>query len=121
MDNSDTMSTFEGVSTKRDEKISQSLCEKAEYVHQFIGTKWVSLIIHALMQGPKRFSEIDSYIPEISKRVLNERIKSMEENGLIMRNIVAEHPTRTEYSLTTKGRELGLALQFVEDWAARWI
>lgn len=98
----------------------QQLCAKTEQVHQLISKKWVSLIVHTLMGEPKRFSEIHAYIPDLSKRVLNERVKDLEQEGIIVRNVIPSRPVRTEYSLTRKGVELGRALQSLEDWAERW-
>ncbi|GIO55989.1 winged helix-turn-helix transcriptional regulator [Paenibacillus cellulositrophicus] len=103
-----------------DEKRARLLCEKVELAHQITGKKWVSLIVHTLMEEPKRFSEIHAYIPDLSKRMLNERIKELEDNGIIIRNVITERPIRTEYSLTRKGTELGRALQAVEEWAEKW-
>ncbi|MGF7047730.1 DNA-binding HxlR family transcriptional regulator [Paenibacillus sp. DS2015] len=102
-------------------KESKYLCEKVEIAHQIIGKKWVNLIIHSLMEEPKRFSEIHSFIPDLSKRMLIERTKELEENGIIIRNVITERPVRTEYSLTRKGIELGRALNAVENWAEKWL
>jgi DNA-binding HxlR family transcriptional regulator len=104
-----------------DEKQIKLLCEKVELSQQLIGKKWVNLIIHTLMDEPKRFSEIQTFIPDLSKRMLNERMKELEECGIIIRNVITERPIRTEYSLTRKGVELGRALKVVEEWAERWL
>jgi DNA-binding HxlR family transcriptional regulator len=104
-----------------DEKHSKLLCEKVELSHQLISKKWVSLIIHSLMEEPKRFSEIQSFIPDLSKRMLNERIKELEDHGIMIRNVITERPIRAEYSLTRKGIELGRALKGVETWAEQWL
>ncbi|MBW4080329.1 helix-turn-helix domain-containing protein [Paenibacillus sp. S150] len=97
------------------------LLANVEHVHQTIGKKWVSLIIHVLNEGPKRFSELNAIIPDLSKRVLNERLKELEECGLLNREVIPERPVRTEYSLTAKGQELGEALSYVEAWALKWL
>ncbi|WP_019910562.1 winged helix-turn-helix transcriptional regulator [Paenibacillus sp. HW567] len=97
------------------------LLAKVEHVHQIIGKKWVNLIIHVLKEGPKRFSELHAFIPDLSKRVLNERLKELEECGLLNRKVIPDRPVRTEYSLTTKGQELGEALCHVEAWAMKWL
>jgi DNA-binding HxlR family transcriptional regulator len=97
------------------------LCNKVEHSYQLIGKKWIGLIIHSLLEEPKRFSEIHAYIPDLSKRVLNERIKELEESGIILRNVIADRPVRIEYSLTRKGNELGKALKAVESWAEKWL
>ncbi|MBE9914656.1 helix-turn-helix transcriptional regulator [Paenibacillus donghaensis] len=103
-----------------DEKRGSLLCEKVELAYQITGKKWVNLIVHTLMEEPKRFSEIHAYIPDLSKRMLNERMKELEDNGIVVRNVIADRPVRIEYSLTRKGTELGRALRAVEEWAEKW-
>jgi len=104
-----------------DDENAKQICEKVEQSYQIIGRKWVALIIHTLMEEPKRFSEIHAYIPDLSKRVLNERMKELEEEGLVVRHVVTERPVRTEYMLSRKGTELGRALRAVERWADKWL
>ncbi len=104
-----------------DEMHPKILSEQIERAYQILEKKWVTLIIHTLMEEPKRFSEIHSFIPDLSKRMLNERIKKLEEVGIINRNVLMEHPIRVEYSLTRKGTELGRALNAVENWAMKWL
>lgn len=103
------------------EKRPLPVCGKHEAAHQLIGKKWVSLIVRCLMDDPKRFSEIQAYIPDLSKRVLNERIKELEEAGIVFRRVRTDRPFRTEYALTQKGWELGSALSFVDAWAEKWM
>ncbi|MGY5341185.1 winged helix-turn-helix transcriptional regulator [Paenibacillus glucanolyticus] len=103
------------------ERDSFQLCEKVGNCYHLIGKKWIALIIHALLDKPKRFSEIHACIPDLSKRVLNERIKELEDYGIIHRNVIPTRPIRTEYSLTVKGTELGEALATVEAWAEKWL
>ncbi|NWQ43257.1 helix-turn-helix transcriptional regulator [Bacillus sp. EB106-08-02-XG196] len=97
------------------------LCSKVEECYHILGKKWVGLVIHALMEEPKRFSEIHTFIPDLSKRVLNERMKELEDNGIVLRNVIADRPVRTEYSLTKKGTELGQSLKALEAWADKWL
>ncbi|RFB12127.1 transcriptional regulator [Bacillus sp. HNG] len=104
-----------------DKVIQERECSKVEELYHMIGKKWMGLIIHTLMEEPKRFSEIHSSIPDLSKRMLNERIKELEDCGLVLRNVITDRPVRTEYSLTKKGHELGKALKTVEDWANNWL
>ncbi|MCD7035033.1 helix-turn-helix transcriptional regulator [Metabacillus sp. GX 13764] len=104
-----------------EETSKRPLSEKIEDSYHFIGKKWMGLIIHTLMEEPKRFSEIHAFIPSLSKRMLNERIKELEDYGIVIRNVITDRPVRTEYSLTRKGYELGKALQTVEDWALKWL
>ncbi|AIQ18867.1 MULTISPECIES: winged helix-turn-helix transcriptional regulator [Paenibacillus] len=97
------------------------LLAKVEHAYHIIGKKWVNLIIHVLMEGPKRFSELHAIIPDLSKRMLNERLKELEECGLLNRVVIPDRPVKTEYSLTEKGQELGAALCHVEVWAMKWL
>ena len=97
------------------------ICHKVEECYHIIGKKWMGLIIYALMKEPKRFSEIHTFIPDLSKRMLNERMKELEDGGIVIRNVITDRPVRTEYSLTKKGNDLGTALQAVEDWAEKWL
>ena len=104
------------------QRIEQNkLCVQVEECYHLIGKKWMGLIIHTLMEEPKRFSEIQAFIPDLSKRVLNERIKELEDCGIILRNVITDRPVRTEYSLTKKGTELGKSLRALEAWAEKWL
>ncbi|WP_419880821.1 winged helix-turn-helix transcriptional regulator [Peribacillus sp. B-H-3] len=104
-----------------EEKSTERICKKLEQSYDIVGKKWMGLIIHTLMIEPKRFSEIHSFIPDLSKRMLNERIKELEDLGIVIRNVITDRPVRTEYSLTKKGVELGRALRAVEDWSEKWM
>ncbi len=101
--------------------IENKLCSKVVECYHIIGKKWMGLIIHTLMEEPKRFSEIHAFIPDLSKRVLNERMKELEDNGIVLRNVIPDRPVRTEYSLTKKGTELGRSLKALEAWAYKWL
>lgn len=96
-------------------------CNKFEEAFQIIEKKWVCLIIDSLMDVPKRFTELNSIIPELSKKVLTDRLKQLEDYGLILRNVITDRPIRSEYSLTNKGYDLGIALQAIKAWADKWL
>ncbi|WP_042454350.1 winged helix-turn-helix transcriptional regulator [Neobacillus dielmonensis] len=98
-----------------------NLCPKVERTFELIGKRWTGLIIYVLLSGPKRFSEINTMIPDLSKRMLTERMKELEEHGIVIRNVIPERPVRTEYVLTQKGKELGNILGPIKNWADNWI
>jgi DNA-binding HxlR family transcriptional regulator len=98
-----------------------TLCPKVEKTFELIGKRWTGLIIYVLLSGPKRFSEVNSIIPDLSKRVLTERMKELEEYGIVLRHVIPERPIRTEYLLTQKGTELGKILGPISKWADKWI
>lgn len=104
-----------------EEEQKYELIKKVEKCYEIICKKWMGIIIHTLMTEPKRFSEIHVAIPDLSKRMLNERMKELEDCGLVLRHVITDRPVRTEYSLTRKGNELGSSLRTVERWAEKWM
>lgn len=99
----------------------KSLCPKVEKSFELIGKRWTGLVIYVLLSGPKRFSELHDTIPQLSRRMLTERIKELEEHGIIVRHIIPERPVRSEYLLTKKGTELGKILGPISEWAESWV
>lgn len=94
---------------------------KVHKTFDIVGKKWNGMIIYVLMSGPKRFSELHSSIPSLSKRMLNERMKELEEEEVVVRHVTNDRPVRIEYTLTKKGHELGKALEPISKWAIKWI
>ena len=95
------------------------------YYHQaieLIGKRWTGAIVVVLLQdGPLRFSEVASSVPELSDRLLSERMKELERRGLVERRVLEGPPVRVEYSLTAMGQELEPALMELKGWAQRWL
>ncbi|WP_338751259.1 helix-turn-helix domain-containing protein [Bacillus sp. FJAT-52991] len=96
------------------------LCPKFEKAMQMMGKRWTGLIINQLLMGPQRFSEIKSGFP-ISGKLLTDRLKEMEEEGLVTRQVYPEVPVRVEYELTEKGRALEASVKEIEKWAHHWV
>ena len=84
---------------------------------ELIGKRWSGAILAVLMDGPLHFSEIRRAVPEISDRLLSERLKELEAEGIVERRVIDGSPVRTEYSLTRKGQALEPALRTLQDWA----
>ncbi|GLC31087.1 winged helix-turn-helix transcriptional regulator [Clostridium omnivorum] len=97
------------------------LCPRFECAFGLLGKKWTGLIIKVLLDGPKRFCDLRSLIPELSDRMLTERFKELEAAGIIKRNVYPETPVRVEYELTEKGRELKPTMDEVQKWAEKWV
>lgn len=76
-----------------------------EAVSEIIGRKWVSLILRDLANGPQRFGQLEHSI-KVSPRILSMRLQELEADGLISRQVFAEVPPRTEYTLTERGQLL---------------
>lgn len=81
-----------------------------------LGQKWVPRIIYELMQGKRRFNDLSAAVGGCNSRTLRDRLKGLEDLGIIERNVVAVMPPWVEYDLTDKGRELGNALRRLEEW-----
>lgn len=97
------------------------LCPKYERAFELLGKRWNGLIIKVLLEGPKRFSDISSMIPQLSDRVLAERFKELEAEGIIERKVYPETPVRIEYQLSGKGYGLKTVLNEVQKWAETWV
>ncbi len=73
---------------------------------EIIGAKWTALLVHDLSEGPRRFSELEHSCAGISPRTLSERLRALEDEGIVERRSYAESPPRVEYELTAKGDAL---------------
>jgi DNA-binding HxlR family transcriptional regulator len=88
---------------------------------ELVGRRWTGAILRVLMERPMRFSEVVQAVPELSDRLLSERMKELEGRGIVERTVHPGPPVRVEYSLSTMGRELGPALTELQEWAQRWL
>jgi DNA-binding HxlR family transcriptional regulator len=90
---------------------------------ELIGRRWTGAIVGVLIveQDGLRFGEIASAVPELSDRLLSERMKELEARGLVDRTVQDGRPVRVEYTLTEMGRELAPAIQELRSWARRWL
>jgi len=87
---------------------------------EMVGKRWTGAILMVLLDGPMRFSEIGASVSEVSDRLLSERLKELEAEGIVERDVVDGSPVRVEYSLTEKGRALGPAVEALKEWAQAW-
>jgi DNA-binding HxlR family transcriptional regulator len=88
---------------------------------ELVGRRWTGAILRVLMDGPMRFSEIAQSVPELSDRLLSERMKELEARGIVERTVHSGPPVRVEYALSAMGRELEPALAELQLWARRWL
>ncbi|GAE36887.1 winged helix-turn-helix transcriptional regulator [Halalkalibacter akibai] len=96
------------------------MCPKYELAIELLGKKWTGLIIRVLLDGPKRFKDIKAQIPEMSDRILTERMKELEQQDIIVRNVFPEKPVRIEYELTEKGLALQPVIISIQNWGEKW-
>ncbi len=97
------------------------LCVRFHKAVELIGGRWTGAIIQLLFHGRMRFAELRAAVPEISDRMLSERLRELESEGIVARTVIPETPVRVEYELTEKGRALEHALSAVGKWAERWV
>jgi len=105
-----------------------SECEQATccpHLHEaveLIGRRWTGAILAVLIEGgTMRFSEICQAVPQLSDRLLSERMKELESRGIVERRVLTVAPVRVQYTITEMGRELAPTLQELQHWAVRWL
>ena len=96
------------------------MCPRFENAFELLGKRWTGLIIRTLLSGQNRFSDIADAIPNMSARMLTERFKELEKEGIILRKVYPETPVRIEYELTQKGHELQGVMDEIQKWAEKW-
>ena len=97
-------------------------CPRYHEAIELVGRRWTGAILAVLLEGGSlRFSEIAHAVPEISDRLLSERVKELEARGLIARTVYPGPPVRVEYSLTSMGRQLEPVIGELKAWARRWL
>ena len=84
-----------------------------------VGDRWTLLAIASLLDGPKRFNELQHELQGIAPNVLSARLKALSENALIVARPYSDRPPRFVYELSDSGRELAGALRLLADWGAR--
>lgn len=99
---------------------SNSACPVARTA-KIISGKWTLLIIRDLTSGVKRFNQLERSLQGISPKTLSERLRSLEKEGIIFRQIFVEAPPRVEYSLTEKGCDLAEVIACMRCYGNRWL
>lgn len=97
-----------------------SICPRFEKAMGLLSQRWTGLIVYKLLSGPQRFRTIESTLG-ISGRVLSERLKDLESEGIVKRTVFPETPVRIEYSLTEKGKSLEPLIREMEKWSQNWL
>src|SRR4051794_29704082 len=88
---------------------------------ELIGKRWSGAIVLVLLDGPLHFSGIRQLVPELSDRLLSERLKELEAEGVVARRVLDGSPVRVQYSLTEKGRARGPAVRALKQWGREWL
>jgi DNA-binding HxlR family transcriptional regulator len=87
---------------------------------EIIGNKWTALILRDLATGPKRFGELEKSVGSINPRTLSQRLDDLESHDIISKDACSTSPTRPEYCLTQKGKDLIPVLQQMAAWGTKY-
>src|SRR3954453_17098387 len=98
-------------------------CPHLHEAVELVGRRWTGAILEVLRQAPRplRFSEIAQAVPDLSDRLCSERMKELEQRGLVERQVHPGPPVRVSYALTPMGDALGPALSELKTWAQQWL
>jgi len=97
------------------------LCSRFHQASELIGRRWTGAIIYVLMRTRCRFVTLRGAIPDITDRMLSERLQELEEQGIVERTVIPDTPVRVEYALSGKGRALASTIDAISAWAERWV
>src|SRR6476620_2668583 len=98
----------------------RDFCPVFHHAVEVIGGRWTGAIIRAMLGGATRFSDLRQTVPGLSDRMLSERLKELEVEGIVERSVIPLTPVRVEYRLTDKGRALSGVFESISAWASAW-
>jgi len=97
------------------------LCARYHHAVELIGRRWSGAIISVMLGGPQCFNELLAAVPGLSDRLLSERLRELESEGLVRRTVRSGPPVRVSYELTPAGESLKPVIEGLGKWAQRWI
>lgn len=100
---------------------TKSVCPLFHRAVELIGKRWTGAILRVLLDGPARFGEIQERVPDLSDRLLSERLKELEEAQIVDRTVDEGRPVQVTYRLTKRGEALEPVLEEIGAWAATWL
>ena len=98
-----------------------SICPRYEHAIQLLGKRWTGLLLDTLLGGPRRFCELTATVEGLSDRVLSDRLRELEVEGVVERTVYPQIPVRVEYKLTEKGLALKPVVEAIHEWANKWV
>jgi DNA-binding HxlR family transcriptional regulator len=96
------------------------VCPEFHHAVELVGKRWTGAILWALIERPHYFADLRDAIPGLSDKLLSQRLRELEEEGLVDRSVHPGSPARVSYSLTEKGRDIEPAVVELREWARRW-
>jgi DNA-binding HxlR family transcriptional regulator len=97
------------------------LCPLYHRAIELIGRRWTGAIIFVLLKGRCRYSDLRAAIPDLTDRMLSERLKELEQEGIVERHVIPGTPVRVEYALTPRGSALARPVEALVSWAHEWM
>ena len=99
----------------------ETCCAKYHRAIEMVGKRWSGAILLVLLDGPLNFSGIRELVPDLSDRLLSERLKELEAEGIVERRVLDTSPPHVEYAVTSKGRALEPSVRALKSWAQRYL
>ena len=103
------------------ERHAAGFCPRYQHAIELIGGRWTGAIVRAMLGGVCRFSDLTATVPGLSDRMLSERLKELEAEGIVERKVYPDTPVRIEYRVTEKGRALAGVVDSIAVWAETWL
>ena len=108
------------VRSKKTEEPSR-FCPRFHHAVELIGRRWSGAILNSMLPGPQCFNELLATVPGLSDRLLTERLRELEAEGLLRRDVIPGPPVRVSYEMTEAGRDLEPVIRALGKWADRWV
>ena len=102
-------------------RLDTTYCPRFQHGVELIGRRWTGAIVLAMLGGAQRYSEIREAVPGLSDRLLSDRLRELETEGVVSRTVAPDVPVAVRYALTDKGRALAPVIQSLRDWTATWL
>jgi DNA-binding HxlR family transcriptional regulator len=96
-------------------------CPRFHRAVELIGRRWSGAILNAMLPGPQCFNELLAIVPGLTDRLLSERLRELESEGLVRRNVLSGPPVRVSYEMTEAGKDLEPVIRALGQWARRWV
>jgi DNA-binding HxlR family transcriptional regulator len=112
--------SYSHVEMDRAPRDTVEVCDRFHRAIELIGRRWTGALIFVLLRSRCRFAELRAAIPDITDRMLSDRLRELENEGVVERTVIPETPVRIEYALTKKGRALAQAFEAIGEWAHKW-
>jgi DNA-binding HxlR family transcriptional regulator len=107
--------------TKRAGGGESKVCARFHHAVELIGRRWSGAILSVMLRGPQCFNEMLAAVPGMSDRLLTERLRELESEGLLRRTVLPGPPVRVSYELTEAGKSLEPVIESLGRWAERWV